>query len=230
MAVQGIRRRGIDCVQGKDDGDNNEGLPKCREKRGLSIVGAGFGLFAVSSEGGDLGLRTSLSMGKLSAADYGWREAPPTGVSGGEVIVGRGSNVDTAGALVSPLISAPIHDFLLGRGVLSFDRGLILDAAEWLDCKSGKGSRLEDILELKALPNWAHGSSISLQNQGRSPASLVLCHDCFAYISRLLNRLISWSYTLYLLSFSSSLIIQIQTQQTDSNTYCCYIFHVVTIW
>lgn len=153
--MQGIRRRGIDCVQGKDDGDNNERVYPSVAKREVYPSfeqASGFSPFRVG--GGDLGLRTSLSTGNLSAADYGSREAPPTGVSCGEVIVGRGSNVDTAGALVSPLISAPNPlDFLLGRGVLSFDRGLILDAAEWLDCKSGKGSRLEDILELKALPN-----------------------------------------------------------------------------
>ena len=66
----------------------------------------------------------------------------------------RGSNVDTAGALVSPLISAPNPlDFLLGRGNLSVDRGLIVEAAEWLDGKLGKGSRVVDISESKALPS-----------------------------------------------------------------------------
>lgn len=42
----------------------------------------------------------------------------PTGDNdGGEAIVGMGSNVDTAGALVSPLISAPSPlDFRLGLG------------------------------------------------------------------------------------------------------------------
>lgn len=60
--------------------------------------------------------------------------------------MGSGSNVDTAGALVSPLMSAPNPlDFRLGRGILSFDRALIFEAAELLDDNAGKGSRLEDI-------------------------------------------------------------------------------------
>ncbi len=69
-----------------------------------------------------------------------------TGDNGGDVIVGICSNVDTAGAPVSPLISAPSPlDFLLGRGILSLDRGLVLDFVELRGDNSGNVSTLEDI-------------------------------------------------------------------------------------
>lgn len=43
----------------------------------------------------------------------------PTGVNGGETMVGIGSRVETAGTLVSPLMSEPKPlDFRLDRGML----------------------------------------------------------------------------------------------------------------
>jgi hypothetical protein len=62
------------------------------------------------------------------------------------MIVGMGSSVEIAGALVSPLISAPkLLDFLLGRtaAAASFAFPFALDRVAGDDCttRSGKFSR-----------------------------------------------------------------------------------------
>lgn len=145
--MEGIGGGRVNEVRGEDGGDENKWVHPCMSEGEVfpsAEEAAGFSTFGYA---GNFGLGVALEARISTMAPRG--VAAPTGDSGGEEILCMGSNVETAGAPVSPLISAPSPvDFRRGRGIAPLDLVLLL-CRLWfcvLVIRSGKSSTVRDIV------------------------------------------------------------------------------------
>lgn len=145
--MEGIGGGRVDKVGGEDSDDENKWVHPCMfegEVFPSAEEAAGFSTFG---NAGNLGLGAALEAIVSTMAARG--VTAPTGDSGGEENLGMGSNVETAGAPVSPRISAPSPmDFRRGRGIAPLDLVLML-CRLWfcvLVIRSGNSSTVRDIV------------------------------------------------------------------------------------